>query len=732
MNHAGTFGGVLSIMLGVSLAALAETTNQEVRSAAKLPEILVTVPETEKSEDLPREYTVEKTTMGTKTETPILEVPRTVNVVSRDLMEDQGATIIEDVLFNVAGAQTAFGAGAGGNLTLRGFSMSGWGAPFSYPIYFNGLRGQPYGGFSAPRLYNVEQVEVLKGPASVLYGSADPGGVINFVSRTPQSEPSYELEGTYGSYDLYRAHGHATGPLDSKKSLLYLLDLGYENAGSFRDNVETENLQITPALSWLVSDKCRIDFEFGYIYDRRDGQTDRGIPAVNGEYFVLPNEFNSNDPWDYTETTAYYGETHLRLKITDSLSLYSGLRVFSSENEQHFHFPGTLDTTTWMLPRTFSDSKDEQDGLSSDTHLLWETGQNEVKNQLLGGVEVTKSHDDRRSMTASQGVPGIYIWDPVYDDSTEGYVFNTPTLTDYEMLRLGGYAHDQITFCERLHLTAGARYDTYETEQTDPNGISPTYKDDGGAWTYNSGVLYDLVKSSKTTLNDLSVYTSYGECYQPQSQPRYASGAPASAKSQTFDPLTGWQVEAGIKGAWLDNKVTTAIALFHVEQENILAQDVTDPTGYTFDTIGAQESDGVEVQLGGRLTDSWTISANYAYTDTEITKDSNPDNVGDRMPNVAEHQAGLWTRYDFWDPGLAVFGGITYVGEREPFSGFGGDPYPDYTKVDAGVSYTFKRMTVKVDVNNVFDEEYILGGRGKYGYIPGAPRTFAFTTSVKF
>lgn len=729
-----TIAWTLLVLFGAFSTALAEDrTNPPPSTVTKVPEIVVTAtPTGGESSGYPREYSVGETTMGTKIETPILEIPQTVNVVPKDLLEDQGVVVIDDVWHNVAGANPSFGPGGGGNITLRGFNMNGWGGSFSYPIYFNGLRGQPYGGFSSPRLYNVARVEVLKGPASVLYGSSDPGGVINFVSRLPQSEPSYELEGTYGSYDLYRTHGHATGPLVKNKKVLYLLDMGYENAGSFRDNVETENLQVTPAFSWLLGDTCRIDFEFGYIYDRRDGQSDRGIPAVSNQYFVLPNSFNSNDPWDYTETTAYYGETHLQLKITDSLGLYSGVRVFSSENEQHFHFPGTLNTSTWMLPRTYSDTWDDQSGLASDTHLLWETGEDVVKNQLLGGVEVTYASDDRKTSSASKGVPSLYIWDPVYGAGREGYVFSAPSWLDSEMLRCGGYAHDQMTFWDQLHLMAGCRYDLYETEQTDPNGITPTYKDDGGAWTYNSGLLYDLVKQSKMTLNDLTVYASYGECYQPQSQPRYAADAPVSIKTDTFDPLTGWQVETGLKGVWLENKLTTSLAWFHIEEKDILALDPTDPTGYTYTTIGAQKSEGVEAEVAGRLTENWSISANYAYTDAEITKDSKPANVGTRLPNVAENQVSLWTRYDLWGTGYAVFGGITYVGDRLPFSGFAGDPYPEYTTVNTGASYTFRALTVRVDVNNLFDEEYIIGGRGFYGYMPGAPRNCAITTSIKF
>jgi iron complex outermembrane receptor protein len=579
-------------------------------------------------------------------------------------------------------------------------------------------------------LYNVEQVEVLKGPASVLYGSADPGGVINLVSRKPQQEQSSEWDAAYGSFDLYRIHNHSTGPMTDDPELLYLLDVGYENAGSFRDNVETENIQITPGFSWIPNNACRIDFEFGYIHDRRDGQSDRGIPAVNGLYFVLPDSFNSNEPWDYTQTAAYYGEAHLRLDMTDSLSLYSGIRAFTSKNEQHFHFPGTLDTRTWMLPRTFSESWDDQDGIANDTHILWKAGGDGIENQVLFGIETSCGSDDRRTQSASAGVSSLYIWDPVYDADSAGYVFGAPSRLNSEMLRCGGYLHDELTLQRRLHLLAGCRYDRYETEQIDPTGATPAYEDDGDSPTFNGGALYDLVKESKASLNDLSVYASYGECYQPQSQPRYAPGTPAAVRSETFDPLTGWQVESGVKGAWLENKLTTTLALFHIAQKNILTVDPTDPTGYTYDTIGAQESDGLEVEVAGRLTKAWSVSANYAYTDATITEDSRPANVGKRLPNVAKNQAGLWSRCDIGGTGFAVMGGVTYVGEREPFTGFAGDPYPAYTTVDVGASYVFKRVTLGAGLNNVFDEDIALGGRGAYGYMPGAPRNFLLTAKV--
>ncbi len=670
--------------------------------------------------------------MVTKSGAPLQEVPLTVNVVPKTLLEEQGAATVEDVWRNVAGAHTAFGAGGGGNLTLRGFNMSGPGAAFSYPIYFNGLRGQPYGGFSVPRLWNVEQVEVLKGPASVLYGSGDPGGVINFVSRKPQREFAHEMDFSYGSDDLYRAHGHTTGPMTKNRDLLYLLDIGYENAGNFRDFVKTENLQITPALTWLASDRCRVDFEFGYINDRRDGQSDRGIPAIHNNYFVLPRSFNSNSPWDFTATTACYGEMRGRLAITEEIAVESGLRVFSSDNDQHFHFPGTLNTNTWILSRTYTDSWLDQTGVSSDTHLIWETGDGPVKNRLLGGAEVTFLKNENVTRSATKGVPGIYVWNPVYDTSPAGYVFGAPTLSNMEMWRVGGYAQDRLTLCQRLHLSAGTRYDTYELKQFDPTGVTAPYWDDGGAWTFNGGVLYDLIKESKSVLNDLSVYVSYGESYQPQSQPRYNPAAPAGVKAMTFQPLTGWQVETGWKGTWLENRLTTALALFHIEQHNVLVLDPTDPSGYTYATIGAQESEGLELEITGRLTRYWSVSANYAYTDAHITKDSTASNVGKQMPNVARNQAGLWTRVDFGRSGFSVMGGVTYVGERQPFTGFAGPPYPEYTTFDLGASYTCKNFTLRAMLNNVFDENIALGGRGSYGYMPGAPRNFLLTARLAF
>lgn len=194
--------------------------------------------------------------------------------------------------------------------------------------------------------------------------------------------------------------------------------------------------------------------------------------------------------------------------------------------------------------------------------------------------------------------------------------------------------------------------------------------------------------------------------------------------------MTGWQIEAGVKSLWLNKKLTATVAGYFINQQNILVSDAVDPT--LLIPIGEQESHGVEVEVAGHLTENLSVSANYAYTNAKITEDSNESKEGQKLQHSAVHQAGVWTRYDFKKLGVAVFGGMTYVGRRLAWSAGAPDtnhPYslPSYVNVDAGVSYTYQHLTVTANVKNLLNQDIALGGRSD-GYMPGEPLNF--TVSV--
>jgi len=684
----------------------------------ELPDVVVTG-DREPEED---RYWIESGTTALKIDTPLLETPQMTTVVTRQLLEDQGADTFEDVWRNVPGAHSAFGEGAGGSVTLRGFTMTGTGT-FGYPVMFNGLRGSAFGGWNPMRLYTLDRIEVLRGPAAVLYGSGAPAGVINYFSRKPQAEFAHTLDMTFGSYDLYRPHFHSTGPINESKSLLYMLDIGGENSDSFRKHVHKENLQLTAGLSWIPDDRTRVDFEFGFADDDRDGSYDRGVPFVNGKAFVLSNKFSTNEPSDFSNMTAFWGEAHFTRRFTDTLSLHSGLRVFSSEREyrSHSQFGLRYEPSTHVLIRSYSESDADQYGISEDTHLLHEIKGENIANKFLAGFEAFNDHQKFKGKTAASGVPGIDIYHPRYglaDPRT--YTFRPASTTESDLLRFGPYAQDQVELFDRLHLMGGVRYDRYDTEQKIKPGATPKYSDDGGAVTMKGGILYEL-------LDNLSVYGSYGQSYEPQSAPR-------TPQTRSFDPMQGWQVEAGVKNGWFDDRLTAQVAGFFIRQKNILVPDPVDPMRLV--QIGEQESKGVEAELSGRITADLSLTANYAYTHAETTDDTNEIRKGQKLQHAAEHQGGAWLRYAFWDTGFAIFGGVTHVGKRLAWAAGASDPnhpyaLPKYTCLDAGCSYVYKNLSVRAVVKNLLGEDIAVGGRSD-GYMPGDPLSFLLTVKLVF
>ena len=264
------------------------------------------------------------------------------------------------------------------------------------------------------------------------------------------------------------------------------------------------------------------------------------------------------------------------------------------------------------------------------------------------------------------------------------------------------------------------RYDAYDTIQTVEPGTTPDYSINGGAFTCKGGVLFKLFEN-------LSLYTSYGQSYEPQTAPR-------TPQVRTFDPMMGWQVEVGAKSSWLDKRLTATVAGYFIRQKNVLVSDPVDTT--LLIPIGEQESKGVEVEVTGRLTNYWSVSANYAYIDAKVIEDSNSKIVGQKLQHSATHQGGLWTRYDIGETGFAVFGGVAYVGDRLAWSAGAPDrnnPYtlPDYVSVDVGASYKYKHLTATVNLKNLLNQDIALGGRSD-GYMPGEPLNFNVTLRICF
>jgi len=678
-------------------------------------------------------FRADRTSTASRIDLPLLETPRSVTVVSEELLDEQGAFTARDVYRNVAGLNNfAFN----NDVTLRGFRVSS-------PILYNGLRGHAFNIFHVdPKLSNVDHVEVLKGPASVLYSSLPPGGLINYVTRRPVPETFNRLRVTAGSYDLFNIHATHTGAFGPYEELSYSVDLEYEDAGSFREGQNTDFINFVGSVGWRPNELSSLTFEFGAFDEDLGGHRDRGIPFFEGDPTPVPVRFSSQEITDFWKTESYYGEVRYRVSISESLEFQANARYYDSTVREEYHEPrgverdtgdldGDGDTNDLVMVRNFRVADRENRGFSANAFATWRVDTRGVRHAMNIGADYWDDKDDNPlwknadSVKFGGNVPVLDINSPqrTPGDNTR-FDFNDGFARTNDLQRIGLFAQDFASLLgNRLHLNVGLRLDIFDDKLTDwylvggEPGEPIDFNDE--QLLVQGGGLYEIIE-------DLwSVYASYSEGFEPQ-----AVSSQQPGNSGPFDPEESWQVELGSKVDLIADRLSMTMALYTITKENVLVGDPDNPGEVI--PLGEVESEGIEFEFFGRVTDRWHINANYAYNDIVVTRDSNPDLVGATFPNAPRHSAGLWTGYAVVPERLTVSGGVTFVDDRETFSE--GDVIPSYTRWDLAADYRVSdELRFQVNINNLFDETVLLGGfGGRNGSLPGSPRSFSISASYEF
>ncbi len=674
-----------------------------------------------------RSYRQEFGTVGTRIPARLMDVPQSVQVLSRKFIEDQGATQFEDLYRSVSGLVDH----PYSEMNLRGFQQR--------EILFNGVRGNPYGsldggeetGFSTSvgRLTNVERVEVVKGPASVLYGSAEPGGVINYVTKKPQESAEFRASLLGGSYAQRGGSVEATGPFTGSRRLLYRGAAFFEEKDSFRNNAGFRDLHLAAGLAWVPSTRTRVDLELERIDQDLTGHRLRGIPVDPDGTFLTSRVWTTTEPTDFTRMDATVFQASVSHAAEEGLSVDGTFRVLGYDRAENYHEPRGILEDGRSMQREFRDQFRSNDDWSATANLH---GRVEVPgagtHALLGGVEITQQDWLFRYARARQSgrggpVPDLDLFSPVYNGgAASSYGLGPDDYSEQEVLsrRYGVFVQDQMYFGSRWVLAAGGRYDRYDDEGT---VVGESGRADASALTGRLGLVF---KPSER----LSLYTNAANGF---SRADFVHQVPSA--NGPFDPSRSRQVEAGAKADLLGRRLMLMASVFQIHKTNVLRPDPAyGPTGNNYAAAfatGEVRSRGLEVDLAGTVGDRMSVAANYAWLDSEILRDDDaPDNVGRPWPNSARHSAGLSSRYAVrGDVGLAL--GLTYVGEREqPFAGIRA---PAFTVVDLAADVRLiGRFDLRVAVNNVFDTSYATASlfAARAGNIPGDPRTLAVTLTT--
>lgn len=661
------------------------------------------------------DYRLPNASTATKTDTPIMETPFSVQVVPKQVLQDQQVTRLEQGLKNVSGV-TVFPGNQGGSdaFIMRGFLND---TTYRDGILLPTILG---GGTTKREVANLERVEVLKGPGSILFGRSEPGGVINMVTKQPLSTPYYSLQQQVGSYDFYRTTVDATAPITKDNSLLYRLNIAYENAGSFRDFVDNERVFVAPVLKWNISDKTQATFEMEYQHFNES--PDPGIPPLGNRPANVAMHTALHEPLmntnDGDRVMVGFNWSH-QFNNDWKLSHRFTSEFFNIDNRTLFF--GTA-ASNGAISRSFNLAPEtESQRYMNTVNLTGKLVTGVIDHSLLFGFDHFQEDDSIRGNCCA-AAPAFNIFNPVYLSTAPQ--LDTVSRNNYTQSWYGLYFQDQIKLPYGWHLLGGFRYDNAEGE----NNLLGRVTSAEDRVSPRGGILWQV-------LPWLSVYGSYTENFGP-------SSTLFRADSLILPPQSAQQWETGLKTEFFDGQLRATLAYFDLTKQNIRVPGLTPPL-FTPRAVGEAESRGLEFEVTGEILPGWSVIVAYAYTPyAKITKDNTsdggPGNTGKRLFLAPEHSGSVWNTYQFHSgslQGLKLGAGITAMDQRQ---GNSSNTYqlPGYATVGLLASYQMNvgksKVTTQINVDNLLDKEYYAGSNSGNFITIGSPRTFMGSVRLEF
>ncbi|RUR84722.1 TonB-dependent siderophore receptor [Chlorogloeopsis fritschii PCC 9212] len=655
-------------------------------------------------------YRVEEASTATRTDTPIRDIPQSIQVIPREVLKDQGTIRVRDALQNVSGSTNAgYYQGFSEYLSLRGFNAN---------LFRDGIRSyQDFGGLIETA--DIERIEVLKGPASVLFGDAPPGGLVNLVTKQPLTQPFYSFEGTVGSFSTYRGAIDLSGPLNDSRSILSRFNAFYENAGSFRDFVNSERVFLAPKFKFALGANTNLTIDGSWLQETRTA--DDGTVAIGNRPADLPRERFLGEPFQDVEINVTNFSYLFDHKFNDQWSIRNAFRAQFVNLERYYPLRDSLDEETGELSRLKYFSQRRDNAYSVQTDVLGKFSTGSIKHQLLLGFDYTKNTEDG-TFGDFEPYPSINIFNPVYTRLRYPKREILNFFRDDTLDKYGFYFQDQIEIIPQLKLLAGGRFDIFEQNRSTRNlgEEKEEFFQSDSKFSPRLGIVYQPSQN-------ISLYASYATSFEP------SFGASRNGNDEPFKPETGRQFEIGVK-ADITRNLSATLALYDLRKQNVTVDDPNSADPNDQIQTGEQTSRGIEFDIAGEIIPGWKVIASYAYIDAFISKDTT-DLEGRRRENIPEHSASLWTTYEIQQGSLQGLGfglGLFFVGDR-----FGDldNSYvlPSYVRTDASVFYRRDNWRAALNIRNLFDKTYFIGSEGtRLGVYYGEPLTLIGSFAIEF
>ncbi|WEJ74241.1 TonB-dependent siderophore receptor [Pseudomonas sp. PSE14] len=686
------------------------TVHAESQDTLALPETSVTAAYDQQS------YNPGDSKSALKIDAPLRDIPQTVNVVPQSVIKDQGAQSMEDVLKNVPGIGFSNGDGQRDQVTIRGFSAIG-------DMYIDGVRDD---ALYFRDLSNIERVEVIKGPAAVLYGRGSSGGLINSISKTPGFAPKHEVGMTVDSEGKRRTQ-FDTGWADQQTNQAYRVTGAFEDSDTYRDDGYIDRKAIAPSAYFRLTDDLELNLGASYLYDKR--LIDFGIPALGDRPVDVDRDkrFGSGDPdQDYARSEVFSLTSALNYQINDNLSLTNTSRFYRYDLDRNNTLADTSPTRFVTSPdgellvklNRGNVARDEY-GVFNQTELKQHAQLAGMQHNLLYGVEVGVQ-DKHQRVFSQNNVAQV----PVFSDGlvpVPEHAANLSSKGTNTQDTTGFYVQDLIELNEQWKALLGVRYDIFGQEYDDERVQNVDLDRTDKTWSPRAGLVYqpDQIQS---------YYVSVSRSYQPSGEV-FA----VSPSNQNLEPEETTNYEIGTKWDLLDNRLSITAAIFRLERTNMKTADPTNPNLTVL--AGEQRTDGFETTISGQLTDKWQIYAGYAYLDAEITKSNSKTNG---VPNEGQvptltprNSANLWLVRTL-TPQWRAAAGANYVDDR--YTALDNNVVmPSYTTFDTALFYSVPHWDMALRLKNVFDRDYYVSAHGSVDLItPGAPRTLEASLNYRF
>lgn len=701
--------GYLAVLATLSLTSM--TSNVALaQTAGSLPEVQVS--------GTKDGYVAPTSVSATKSEAPLRDIPQTINVISAEVIRDQHATSLQDILKNIPGVGLSTGDGQRDQVFIRGFTAIG---------------DQFVDGFRDDALYfrdlsNVERLEVIKGPAAVLYGRGSSGGLINRVSKKPGTDVTdvslslTSTAGRRGEFDLGR----------SGEVVSWRLTGAREQSDSYRAQQFLDRTAIAPSVEFKISSDTKLLLQADYLEDRR--LTDFGIPSYQGRpVSVSPGAYygaaNARDA-DFSQSRVSSTSATLTHRFNDNWSFRNAFRYYDYKlRRNNTNISGTVNEATRTLVLAHAKLNRDENGWFNQSELTQKLNFGDTKHEILYGVEFGQQSKDAASYNAPASANAtVSLFNPVLPTINPN-LLGAPTNTYGTYDTAAVYIQDTLALSAQWKALVGLRYDSFKQNSNIVGGSAPgNLSRTDNAFSPRAGLVWQPSDVQ-------SYYLSWSRSFQPS-----AELLPLAVTNANLAPEITRNTEVGAKYDLLEGRASATVSIFRLERDNIKA---TDPTNANLLVpVGKQRTDGVELTFSADLKQGWKVLTGYSYLDAVITDSiavdrsvNNPGTntasaipfKGKRATLTSMHSANLWVTKDV-GAGFTVGGGANAVGSR--FANPGNTvTLPGYVTADLMAVYKAAKYSVQLNLNNIFNAGYIVSGHGTSPNLslPGAPRNVALT-----